>query len=1060
MLPRLKECGSKKIAQAEAECENLRKKLTQETKKAVSLESTQTTLESELVRIRKVLTSEMEKVAQKEEQMNQLERGKKLAHIELENLQKKYTSTLDERAEFEIKLNQLNETLEKELKSGSAAKEEQHSLRAEKARLETVLASANQKLETQTQSMKQSYDEIAVLSRRSAVLQVEVETLRSELANQQQEKDEVVVQLEDLELQMNNEKLKRTAVEEALAEAEQAITEVRANLADTESKLKEQIRDREMLQLKLSEIESAKYSADREVLTLKLKIDDMASSNSVNTLASVTEGEAKPGPPVIGAGKTIGRRNSVLQSFMKKDDSAKQLELEQGLRKQANQESAKLTAEKLSLENQLKESQSKLNSAKAEIVEAKKVIKNLEDKQSEKKGKGTLARGGVSAFGSDYDLSKLDNDSRAKLEKKIAEMKKTSAVTAIEISEIRKKYELEVEQRESLQKNVSQLQEQSQTFSQAKYTLETRVKELDGQVENLNRELTISRLEIEKSRATNEDQSVTIRTQAKTLALLETERDELLIRVQNISKQKAEVESEATSLKSRLNDLLSSHIDPDEFSALAEECSNFHRELTEMTLKYDELSLKYRRATNNAPGGDSTNRRNSVTEVVEDVESTENSKRARMNVSKMKGLEQQLSVEMSRRAAVETELTAVKQSKSILENELDDLRKQISIQQQGSHSGPTHNVISSTMNSIRSNITEYKLRKLRPILFPTGVHPIVQGWLRIRIAKNVKRTKFEWVKKYALVRDNQLFLFDKEKEKDNSDARSVLNFRVNYFTVRPVDASELIHLSPKEVASVFSINILKDGFTSIVSLDNIAGEHEQPDQVVWEKRLHAVTKSIDKEVHFKDATEKMIAAASGDTKKKLSGELEESLRRLKVLRSEKTDIEKGIKNLESDTATIYSAVTYSNEELQVNEITREIEKKEAYKRGVENMLSVTKNNDTRKSLNNQLEVVSHDIGTLRTSLTSLDKLDSLGSSMNMRSSSNGSSGSPKKLVRKTRLFDTQEKAPAQSNEFSGTTYLMALDETDRERWIYGIDCVATSVREIAHSESPGGGDID
>ena len=59
------------------------------------------------------------------------------------------------------------------------------------------------------------------------------------------------------------------------------------------------------------------------------------------------------------------------------------------------------------------------------------------------------------------------------------------------------------------------------------------------------------------------------------------------------------------------------------------------------------------------------------------------------------------------------------------------------------------------------------------------------------------------------------------------------------------------------------------------------------------------------------------------------------------------------------------------------EITREIEKKEAYKRGVETMLGVTTNQDAKFSLSEQLHTISKDIGVLKKSLHNLNNIEEM-----------------------------------------------------------------------------------
>jgi hypothetical protein len=76
-----------------------------------------------------------------------------------------------------------------------------------------------------------------------------------------------------------------------------------------------------------------------------------------------------------------------------------------------------------------------------------------------------------------------------------------------------------------------------------------------------------------------------------------------------------------------------------------------------------------------------------------------------------------------------------------------------------------------------------------------------------------------------------------------------------------------------------------------------------PNAAEVQKRYYAVSKNLEKEEKFKDATAKMVSASQGEIKKRAQAELEESMRRIKSLKVEKAALERSLGALSESVRT-------------------------------------------------------------------------------------------------------------------------------------------------------------
>ena len=94
---------------------------------------------------------------------------------------------------------------------------------------------------------------------------------------------------------------------------------------------------------------------------------------------------------------------------------------------------------------------------------------------------------------------------------------------------------------------------------------------------------------------------------------------------------------------------------------------------------------------------------------------------------------------------------------------------------------------------------------------------LLSGWLKLRVMKGTKR-KIEWHKKYVVIMDSFVYMHDKEKDADGNGSRPLIDFRDDLVIVRAAKPKEFIHMSAKETACIFCVQVVSAGFASEDSL--------------------------------------------------------------------------------------------------------------------------------------------------------------------------------------------------------------------------------------------------
>ncbi len=66
-----------------------------------------------------------------------------------------------------------------------------------------------------------------------------------------------------------------------------------------------------------------------------------------------------------------------------------------------------------------------------------------------------------------------------------------------------------------------------------------------------------------------------------------------------------------------------------------------------------------------------------------------------------------------------------------------------------------------------------------------------------------------WAQKFAVTRDFQLYLFEREKDAESLPGTPLADLQQDIFYVRTVTQDELIHASAKEIDCIFKIQVIR-----------------------------------------------------------------------------------------------------------------------------------------------------------------------------------------------------------------------------------------------------------
>lgn len=935
-----------KLSQAESECLILKDLLEQEKKKSKELITAHSKIEKELNSVKKFISQTSEEADQKERKLEDVERQNKVNLFNLENSNKKLENLGKEKLELEKKIKLFNEQLESQLEDTTKLREENIELSEARAKVQSELdETINQLKMTQEKSAKMEID-LSQMNKDKAILKLEVENQRKEAEESKKFMEDLEMRLEDLQSRIDGESEENTATAQALQRAESTISALKNELERVKKDFIDEANEKEALEAKLCQVKETKSDSQGEIESLKQQITSLMSSKAID--------------------ETL-----MLKANPDKHDGDKAFMAEE-------------VEKRSKLSNELKSMHREKEAVERDLFAANQTIQDLSERlQSMKAAKNDLQRRSSLRMNARPE----DEEMKQKLQNLISELEKEKTYLKCDLDELETKLQDEKDLRVILEQNLDQIEQDRNNDAQKRMNLEKKLCDVQTKYDVLKKKYDDAKSELKKLNSMKEENIDLLEEQDKHIAMVEIEKNEFQAKYEQIIQKNKQLEGDAETLRKRIDDMRDNSIEPEEYSALSDECNRVQRELNDVASKYDRLSLQFRQVVAENEAWKKKHERDAVRlsktkdvisgsfdDLGDSMDASSTSKRNRVINTNMKALEQKLNKEVANRSTLETELASERQAKKDLEYEIQELRKKLPttsarrLTVASKYQEPEDQLDSQSSSmrpTSRASVSHeiFNFRKLRPVLFPENPdQPVVQGWLKLRVPK-LHSKKFEWIKRYAVLKDGKLFLYEKEKEKDNATIPHFIDLRRDLYQISPLNPSELIHLSNREINQTFTMSVVMKNVESLPSLDKLnqlPNATEDPD--VLREKLEYLESSISKEMKFKEATAKMMRISSGDTKKKTTAEFEECSRRIKELVHERKEIEAQMvrpsKTTSLDRHSVRSlprkSMTPADYEAQYRETKAELAKKEAYYNGAQKMLAVVTDPETRMTLERQL----------------------------------------------------------------------------------------------------------
>lgn len=577
----------------------------------------------------------------------------------------------DEKRDLSETVKDLREKLEKkshdrnevERAARDSIQREMAEICTEKQRMFDELAAVREEL-FQHQKRAASYDAtIADAQRENATL---AELIKSA---QQQAKD-VIVKKDTIEQDLLRAREQLSAANEAqeslktkLATVEATCTSMQEQLSASENKLEI---ERSVSREKLATITEDKLLAELQVAELQTRCDHLTKQLDVLIADSTT----------------------------KQQDS---IQVELDTRNLLTEQLSQVKREKHVLEAQLNDHRETLSATEQQVIRANTQILALEEKL--------------------MNASSRNSEETYRLRKAVAEAERNKAAAVDEAEILRVKLAEHSMVREALVEAERLLAEAVQSNN----TLAERLVDLEKKHDSLHAEVAHA----------NESNRI---LEAK-LATEQAGNDRMRKQEAESLREKTDMQSDLLVLRTKLDHLLSTQIDAEEYERLSDECNGLRQNVRDFTERYDLLQQKHRQVAednielrrvheNDILERMALNRKMMESTGISPVSATsgmdfDGARKSRGTISKIKGYEQKLQQELARRTAAELELSAVRQTKLMLEKEIEDLRK-------ASFQGDEHTRSTSILSfgglmRRPSMDSMFKQKRTRPLLFQ-GMH--------------------------------------------------------------------------------------------------------------------------------------------------------------------------------------------------------------------------------------------------------------------------------------------------------------------------------------------------
>ncbi|KAJ3086228.1 hypothetical protein HK102_013395 [Quaeritorhiza haematococci] len=876
-----------RVQELEKQAQDLKSELTQIKLQLSTATAAKQTAEEACAEQKKKLEKEQTQRTDMQLTLSNLEKEKAKLEADLKEIRYRHEHDIQDRDELAGKLTQLKRSLDQEIKS----KSEMQGLQDERDRLAKQVKQLQTEIDEERQTIKTHESAAVEATRAKTLLELDIEKLSRKLEDEKTSQKQLQTQLDSLQSKLDEEANKRRELEGERSQLVLKTQKLEADFGACSESLKSETDRIESLKERINALEKEKAVTDVEMEAARQKIKDLVNDKDQLT-KSISELENAERQTKSGAMADIQTLKAELDQATKARSDLSQ-ELSEIKKQKALQE-----VEVQDLQMKLKvevDAQSQLRN-KLAAVEAKAFSQIQQIQVAEETQQRTEAQRRALEAELEKTRSSLNTTTQnlQESDQKLHELEKNNALLQTDNDDLSSRYNKEVQARQQLETRLAGVENDVSSERKAKLQMESLYNEAKRTIEDLqhNTESLSSKIASIK-----EQQTRSIRENEDILAKLRSEYSALETKYSQEEQQRLAAEKTLVDLRSQISSLEAERsvmtekilTAKQEYEMLNADNINLRHQLMDEQHEKELLRHKtYDLEHANAILREQLDEKNparltkSMDNIKTDAKSIAPSDKGEKPKLKFRNV---FFRTQQQRLEQERAMQRIHEAEEEMKNRPDY------------GAGHSRRVSGgSSTSSYKSSQTKLSLSDI-PVMYFDPTEGL-KGFLKVPKEK----VKKGWARKYALVRDFQLYLYAHEKDAENGvNPTSVINIKTEFFLAKPVAQNELIHASSKDIDSIFSIASGKLHHVStepthtseqgtLVSSHSTAtlGSATVPD---LQKKITKTQADIALEEKMNKATERILEVATAEHQRaSAQQQLEASRNRLTQLRTELTKL--------------------------------------------------------------------------------------------------------------------------------------------------------------------------
>ncbi|KAJ3219933.1 Serine/threonine-protein kinase MRCK alpha [Dinochytrium kinnereticum] len=756
--------------------------------------------------------------------ISRLERDRNRVEAEHRHLQTTSAATQRDREELESRLTAVRRRLETE---SAASKLRVQALTEERDAAVTEVSALRVELGHVREGEGERVERERVRDSERDEMQKALDGLNARLVESRAGREEAVMKMEDAMRRLDRETRRCREMEEDQRQLLQRNDDLEIDLKTVKKNLTQEVTKNDRLSTDNVELERLKTMLQVDLLSARRKIETLEKEleTSLNDHQKTRGTETLTDQ--LAALTTLRDRNAEHISTLQKEKASLEIQLRNNMDLLKREREVLEDGEKRLIETREKLRQSNdritfLEDSKQKMVAAQGVV----EKEFEETKAGLVAQ--VQGL----------RDVEMKLE--TVERERNSMMTELEVT--KSMLAKEVMGRKELTRKISDLERSLAEERRLRETLETDQTRLHHTLSDLKAELEHLQT---RHAAMREDHDEAIQSKDNALTALKESHMTALLRLESETRERTRLNTSTSLTIRQLTER--QQADATKISALENQLRALHSELTE-THSHHSLTLSRSQTLQ-----DRVEELETATQLLKDQLDDAKTRLSR-SLDSLKGDCRSVQSDSGsgekgrmrlRNVFFRSQQQKVEQERAMqrINEAEEDFRKDQERRR-------SRHISSDSNNSFRSNLT----RLSDPVLnvdfdFSGGL----RGFLKVPKFGKVKKG---WRIRYAVVREYKLYMFDKDRDYEVSDAAVVADLRADLFLVRSVNQNELIHASAKDIDCIFKLQFTQTSGSS-ASSGNISTtdltrkilklkgdiQHEEKMQLAAERILNVTTES-------------------------------------------------------------------------------------------------------------------------------------------------------------------------------------------------------------------------